>query len=90
VRSKYSETQETQYTNLQCSWRSHCWKWRDITWPSRSPDLSACDFFLWEYLKSQGFKASAPQTVQELKHRIQQEVKFLWRCFKRSNKGDKL
>jgi hypothetical protein len=47
----------------------------DITWPARSPDLSACDFFLWGYLKSQVFKAPAPHTVQELKHQIQQEVK---------------
>jgi hypothetical protein len=45
------------------------------TWPSRSPDLSACDFFLWGHLKSQVFKAPAPHTVQELKHRIRQEVK---------------
>ena len=44
----------------------------DITRPARSPDLSACDFFLWGYLKSQVFKAPAPHTVQELKHRIQQ------------------
>jgi hypothetical protein len=47
----------------------------DITWPVKSPDLSACDFFLWGCLKSQVFKAPAPHTVQELKHRIQQEVK---------------
>ena len=32
-------------------------------------------FFLWGYLKSQVFKAPVPHTVQELKHRIQQEVK---------------
>jgi hypothetical protein len=50
-------------------------RYGDITWPSRSPDLSACNFFLWGYLKSQVFKAPAPHTVQELKHRIQQEVK---------------
>jgi hypothetical protein len=47
----------------------------DITWPARSPDLSACDLFLCGYLTSQVFKAPAPHTVQELKHRIQQEVK---------------
>jgi len=23
-----------------------------VTWPVRSPDVSACDFFLWGYLKS--------------------------------------
>jgi hypothetical protein len=50
-------------------------RYGDITWPARSPDLSACDFFLWGYLKSQIFNALAPHTVQELKHRIQQEVK---------------
>ena len=50
-------------------------RYGDITWPARSPDLLACDFFLWGYLKSQVFKAPAPHTVQELKHRIQQEVK---------------
>jgi len=50
-------------------------RYGDITWPARSPDLSACDFFLWEYLKSQVFKAPAPNTVQELKLRIQPEVK---------------
>jgi hypothetical protein len=50
-------------------------RYGDITWPARSPDLSACDFFLWGYLKSQVFKATAPHTVQELNHGIQQEVK---------------
>jgi len=50
-------------------------RYGDIIWPARSPDLSACDFFLWGYLKSQVFKAPTPHTVQEFKHRIQQEVK---------------
>jgi len=49
-------------------------RYGDITWPARSPDLTACDFFLWGYLKSQVFKATALHTVQELKHKIQQEV----------------
>ena len=42
----------------------------DITWPARSPNLSACDFFPWGYLKTQVLKAPAPHTVQVLKHRI--------------------
>ncbi|PNF30633.1 hypothetical protein B7P43_G06195, partial [Cryptotermes secundus] len=46
----------------------------DIIWPAWSPDLSTCDFLLWGYLKSQVFKAPAPHTVQELKHRIREEV----------------
>jgi hypothetical protein len=40
-----------------------------------SSDLSACDLFLWGYLKSQVFKVPAPHTVHALKCRIQQEVK---------------
>ena len=27
----------------------------DVPWQARSPDLSACDFFLWGYLKSRVF-----------------------------------
>jgi hypothetical protein len=50
-------------------------RYGDITWPARSRDLSACDFFLWGYLKSQVLKAPASHTVQKLKNRIQQEVK---------------
>jgi hypothetical protein len=50
-------------------------RYGDITWPARSPDFSACDFFLWGHLKYRVFKAPAPHTVQELKHRIQQEIK---------------
>jgi hypothetical protein len=43
-------------------------RYGDITWPARSSDLSACDFFHWEYLKSQVLKAPAPHRVKELKH----------------------
>ena len=52
-------------------------RYGDITGPAGSPDLSACDFFLWGYLKSEIFKAPAPHTVHELKHRILQEVKWI-------------
>jgi hypothetical protein len=52
-------------------------RYGDMTWPARSPELSACDLFLWGYLKSQVFKAPAPHIVQELKHWIQQEVKWI-------------
>ena len=43
-------------------------RYGDITWPVRSPNLSACGFFPWWNLKSQVFKAPAPHTVEELKH----------------------
>jgi hypothetical protein len=35
-------------------------RYGDITWPARSRDLSACNFFLRGYLKSQVLKAPAP------------------------------
>ena len=36
-----------------------------IIWPSRSPDLSVCDFFLWGYLKSKVYeKKPRPGTVK--------------------------
>lgn len=45
----------------------------DIVWPARSPDLSACDFFLWGFLKSKVY-VERPQTLAELKLKIQEEV----------------
>ena len=50
-------------------------RYGNTTWSAKSPNLSACDFFLWGHLKSQVFEAPAPHTVQELKHQIQQEGK---------------
>lgn len=46
----------------------------DIAWPSRSPDLTACDFFLWGYLKSKVYQGNPPRTIEALKERIRQEV----------------
>jgi len=41
----------------------------DVPWPARSPDLSACGYFLWGYLKSKVF-ISKPRTTAELKQSI--------------------
>jgi len=46
----------------------------DIEWPSRSPDLTTCDFFLWGYLKSKVYQDNPPRTIEALKERIRQEV----------------
>jgi hypothetical protein len=46
---------------------------RDVGWPARSPDLSICDLFLWEYLKENVFKYR-PHTLPELMERIIEEV----------------
>lgn len=45
----------------------------EIIWPSRSPDLSACDFFLWGYLKSKVYE-SKPRDLEELKNEIRRHV----------------
>lgn len=45
----------------------------DIPWPSRSPDLTVCDYFLWGYLKSKVY-INKPRNIQELKDSIRQEI----------------
>src|SRR5215469_12220597 len=45
----------------------------DAPWPPRSPDLSACDFFLWGYLKSKVY-VRKPRTVDDLKVSIREET----------------
>jgi hypothetical protein len=48
--------------------------WRGNTeWPARSPDLNACDFFLWGYLKRKVYKKK-PRTTVDLKQNIRNEV----------------
>jgi len=44
----------------------------DVPWPPRSPDLSACDFFLWGYLKSKVY-IRKPRTVEGLKVSIREK-----------------
>ena len=45
-------------------------------WPARSPDLSACDFFLWGYLTNKVF-TSPPATIAILRQRIEEEFERL-------------
>lgn len=45
----------------------------DVTWPSRSPDLSPCNFFLWGYLKQKVYE-NRPHTTEELKESIRAEI----------------
>jgi hypothetical protein len=44
-----------------------------IEWPARPPDLNACDFFLWRYLKSKVYEKK-PRTTEDLKQNIREEV----------------
>jgi hypothetical protein len=45
----------------------------NIEWLARSPDLNACDFFLWGYLKSKVYEKK-PRTTVDLKQNIRDEV----------------
>ena len=45
----------------------------DVPWPPCSPDLSACDFFLWGHLKSKVY-IWKPRTVDDLKVSIRKEI----------------
>ena len=48
----------------------------EIVWPSRSPDLTAPDYFLWGYLKERVY-VNKPQTIQQLKDNIRAEIRAL-------------
>ena len=45
----------------------------EIGWPTRSPDLNLCVFFLWGYLKSKVY-SNHPQSIEQLKDVIRQEM----------------
>jgi len=45
----------------------------EITWPPRSPDLTAPDFFLYGYLKDRVYRNN-PRTIQQLKANIREEI----------------
>jgi hypothetical protein len=45
----------------------------NIEWSARLPDLGACDFFLWGYLKRKVYKKK-PRTTVDLKQNIGDKV----------------
>ncbi|KAJ9574618.1 hypothetical protein L9F63_008245, partial [Diploptera punctata] len=47
-----------------------------IEWPARSPDLTACDFWLWGYLKEKVY-ARKPEDVDMLKLVIEEEMRAI-------------
>ncbi|XP_065214284.1 uncharacterized protein LOC135841312 [Planococcus citri] len=50
----------------------------EISWPPRSPDFSACDFFLWGYLKSKVYQDD-PRTLKQLLDNIIRESRLIRR-----------
>ena len=47
-----------------------------VEWPPRSPDLTACDLFLWDYLKGLIYK-TPPTVLDDLRNRIIRSVNNL-------------
>ncbi|CAH0381470.1 unnamed protein product [Bemisia tabaci] len=47
-----------------------------VEWPSRSPDMSPLDSFLWGHVKSKAF-ATTPRDLEELKQRITEECRLI-------------
>ena len=45
----------------------------DVPWQPRSPDLSACDLFIWGHLKSKVY-VRKPCTFDDLKVSIREEI----------------
>ena len=43
-------------------------------WPPRSPDLSLCDFYLWETLKQKVY-ANNPHNLDQLKENITNAIR---------------
>ena len=48
----------------------------NVQWLARSPDSTACDYFLWGFLKSEVY-VTMPRNVNELKHRILEEIRAI-------------
>jgi hypothetical protein len=48
-----------------------------ILWPPRSPDITPCDFFLWEYVKDRVFVPPLPRDLADLKTRITAAMKII-------------
>jgi hypothetical protein len=42
-------------------------------WPPRSPDLTPCDFYLWESLKDKVYESDT-HTLEELRNNIRREM----------------
>ena len=48
----------------------------NMHWPTRSPDLTAYDYFLWGFLKSKVY-VTVSKIVDELKDRILEEIRAI-------------
>ena len=51
-----------------------------LDWPPRSPDITPLDFFLWGYVKDDVFTLPFPETVEQMKVKIQDAIKKISRA----------
>ncbi|KAJ4448634.1 hypothetical protein ANN_00024 [Periplaneta americana] len=73
VRARLQQSPKKSLRRLSLSLLSN---WTMNLWPPRSPDLITPDFFLWGYLKDRVY-ATRPQTLDDLKHNITQEIQAI-------------
>ena len=52
------------------------YRFGDVQWPPRSPDLTAPDFFLWGYLKSKVYNTRC-KDLHAPKPRIREEIAII-------------
>ena len=65
--------------NLPQHWIG-CFGQEDVAlmrWPPRSPDLTPCDFFLWEFVKDTVFVPPVPTNLRELHDHITAAVALI-------------
>jgi hypothetical protein len=56
----------------------------EVAWPPRSPDFTACDFFLLGHLKSEVYR-TRPTATEELRQRYERKLPgFLLQCYVKS------
>jgi len=48
-----------------------------LAWPSRSPDATPCDFFVWGYVKDQVYVPPLPASIPDLKVRIRTAIETI-------------
>jgi hypothetical protein len=55
--------------------------------PASSPDLSACDYFLWGYLKAKAY-TTRPWTIDDLKIAIRKQISAIPENMARREQGN--
>jgi len=69
-----THTAEISITALRCLFPQQViYRFGDVPWPPRLLDLTAPDFFLWGYLKSEVY-SNRPTDLHALKENIREEI----------------